>query len=287
MGCRGVLAPQSYSGATVISSQDNQTVKAARALLEPKGRRDQGRCLVEGVRLIEEAINAGIAPALLFVVEQARGRERAAALIAEAERHGIQTVELSSKVFDTLADTVTTQGLVAVISIPRVPPPAVLSFVLLLDGVRDPGNLGTILRSAEAAGVQQVVLAPGCVDPWNPKVVRSGMGAHFRLPLLSAADWDAAKDALGRLPLWLAEAQGAEAYDTRDWTKPCALGIGSEAAGFSAEAHELATGRVMIPMAGPVESLNAAMAATILMFEAARQRRRAGGRAVSAKQIVR
>ncbi len=113
---------------------------------------------------------------------------------------------------------------------------------MLLDQLRDPGNLGTILRSAEAAGVEQVILAPGCVDPWNPKVVRSGMGAHFRLPLHAAPGWDDVRGALDGLPMWLAEAHGGEPYDRLDWTGPCALGIGGEAAGFSPEAHRLGDG---------------------------------------------
>lgn len=257
----------------MISSTDNQTVKEARALLEPKGRREQGRALVEGVRLVEEAMRAGTSPALLFYLAQAREQPRAAALLTEAERLGAGLLELSPRVFGTLSDTVTSQGILAVVPVPRVSAPLVVSFVLVLDQLRDPGNLGTILRSAEAAGVQRVILGPGCVDAWNPKVVRSGMGAHFRLPLFAAHRWEAVSDEIGALPLWLAEARDAEPYDTLDWTGPCALGIGGEAAGFSPEAHRLAAGRVRIPMAGPVESLNAAVAAAVLMFEIARQRR--------------
>jgi RNA methyltransferase, TrmH family len=153
----------------MITSPDNQNVKQARALLEPKGRREQGRSLVEGIRLIEEAMRAGTVPALLFFVEQARAHARSASLLVEAERQGAALLELSPKVFGTLTDTVTSQGLIAVVSIPRVPAPQVTSFILLLDQLRDPGNLGTILRSAEAAGVEQVVLGPGCVDPGTPK----------------------------------------------------------------------------------------------------------------------
>lgn len=257
----------------MITSPDNQTVKQARALQEPKGRREQGRCLVEGVRLIEEAMRAGAPPALLFFLGPAREQARSANLLAEAERQGAALLELSPKVFGTLADTVTSQGLIAVAPIPRVTPPAIISFALVLDRLRDPGNLGTILRSAEAGGVEQVILGPGCVDPWNPKVVRSGMGAHFRLPLIVAHQWPDVVAAVGRLPLWLAEAHDARPYDALDWTQPCALAVGGEAAGFSPEAHRLAAGRVMIPMVEPVESLNAAVAAGVLMFEVARQRR--------------
>lgn len=260
----------------MITSPGNLTVKQARALLEPKGRREQGRCLVEGVRLIEEAMRAGIVPALVFFLDQAREHARSAGLLAEAGRLGAQSLELSPRVFGTLADTVTSQGMIAVIPKPAVTAPALVSFVLLMDQLRDPGNLGTILRGAEAAGVHQVVLTPGCVDPWNPKVVRSGMGAHFRLPLVTASRWEEVDLALGGLPLWLAEAQGAQPYDTVDWTAPCAIAVGGEAAGFGQEAQQKGAGRVMIPMAGPVESLNAAMAATVLMFEVARQRRKKG-----------
>jgi RNA methyltransferase, TrmH family len=109
------------------------------------------------------------------------------------------------------------------------------------------------------------------------------MGAHFRLPIITAPQWSDVAHSLQGLPLWLAEARDAEPYDALDWTGPCALGVGGEAAGFSAEAHELAAGRVAVPMAGPVESLNAAVAAAVLMFEVSRQRRRR----IGAQQIVR
>ena len=257
----------------MITSPDNPKVKQARALLEPKGRREQGRCLVEGVRLIEEAIRAGHSPALIFFTGQARQNTRAAAVLRRAEMAGAPIEELSPQVFDTLSDTVASQGVIAVLRIPRVTLPPAAGLLLVLDQIRDPGNLGTILRGAEAAGVSQVILTSGCVDPWNPKVIRSGMGAHFRLPLIAAESWAAVAGLVGGWSVWLADARGATPYDQVDWTGPCALVIGGEAAGLSAEARQLGTGRVMIPMAGPVESLNAAMAATILVFEAARQRR--------------
>ena len=202
-------------------------------------------------------------------------------MCAAAGLAGAPAEELSPALFGTLSDTVASQGVIAVLPIPRVAQPPAIGFVLVLDQIRDPGNLGTILRGAEAAGVSQVVLTPGCVDPWNPKVVRSGMGAHFRLPLIAAGSWPAVAGLVEGRSVWLADARGATPYDVVDWTGPCALVIGVgdlEDAGLDrlhvvAEAQRLGTGRVMIPMAGPVESLNAAMAATVLVFEAARQRR--------------
>lgn len=256
----------------MLTSPDNPKVKLARALLERKGREQQGRCLAEGVRLIEDAVRAGLTPALLFYTAQATTQPRANQLIASVEQAGTPVMELAPAVFAALTDTVTSQGVIAVLPLPQLPPPAAPRLALVLDQVRDPGNMGTILRSAEAAGVDLVLLPPGCTDPWSPKVVRAGMGAHFRLPIL-AGDWPVLAHHLAGRPVWLAEAQGAVAYDRVDWTVPSVLVIGGETTGLSAEAGRLATGRVAIPMAGPVDSLNAAMAATVILFEAARQRR--------------
>ncbi len=256
----------------MLTSPDNPRVKLARALLERKGRAQQGRCLAEGVRLIEDAVRAGLTPALLFYTGQATEQPRAGQLIAAVEQAGVPLMELSPAVFATLTDTVTSQGVVAVLPIPQPAPPAAPRLGLVLDQVRDPGNMGTILRSAEAAGVDAVLLPPGCTDPWSPKVVRAGMGAHFRLPII-AGDWPALAHHMAGHTVWLAEAQGAVAYDRVDWTVPSTLVIGGETTGLSAEAGRLAAGRVAIPMAGPVDSLNAAMAATVILFEAARQRR--------------
>lgn len=257
----------------MITSADNPRVKQARALLEQRGRETYGLCLVEGVRLIEEALRAGRTPALVFFLDQTRTNPRAATLLEAAARTGADLMEVSSRVFGTLSDTVASQGMIATVAIPQYTAPEEPDFMLVLDQIRDPGNMGTIMRSAEAAGIHTLVLAPGCVDAWNPKVLRSGMGAHFRLPLITAQSWHSIEELVAGRPVWLAEAQGAVPYDAVDWTVPGSLIIGGEAAGISAEARRLGTGRVAIPMVGAAESLNAAMAATILVFEMARQRR--------------
>jgi TrmH family RNA methyltransferase len=144
--------------------------------------------------------------------------------------------------------------------------------ILILDGLRDPGNLGTILRSAEAVDVGYVILAPGSVDLYNPKVVRGAMGAHFRLPV-HALDWPEISGAVAGRDVWLADAAGRVSYDAVNWSRPSVLIVGGEAAGATEEAATLSTGRVSIPMAAGVESLNAAMAASVILFEAARQTR--------------
>jgi TrmH family RNA methyltransferase len=170
-----------------------------------------------------------------------------------------------------------------VLALRPLPLPPAPNFALILDGVRDPGNLGTILRTAAAAGVQVVLLPPGSTDPYAPKVVRSAMGAHFRLPVHSL-DWDMLRSYLnppgpGLMPaVFLADAAGGQPYTQADLRRPLALVIGGEAAGAGAEMAALAQARLHIPMPGsadtnqPVESLNAAVAAAILMFEVVRQR---------------
>ncbi len=259
----------------MITSADNPKVKQARALLERRGRRQQGHCLVEGVRLIEDAMRAGIRPALIFFVPDAAEPARGQALLAGAAGQDVPLWEVSPSVFATLSDTMTSQGVIAIAPIPALPAPERPRLVLILDQVRDPGNLGTILRSADAAAVDAALLLQGCADPWSPKVLRAGMGAQFRLPVVADLAWPAVTERIAGLNAWLADARGEVTYDQVDWAQPSALILNSETAGASAEALHLSQGRVAIPMPGAAESLNVAMAATVLLFETVRQRRRA------------
>jgi TrmH family RNA methyltransferase len=169
------------------------------------------------------------------------------------------------------SDTETPQGILAVLTLKELPIPEPLDFALVVDGVRDPGNLGSILRSAAAAAVEAVLLPPGAADPFAPKVVRGGMGAHFRLPIHQLS-WDGIYASLEGLQVFLAAASGELDYFQADFRSPLALVIGSEAQGASSQARQLATAQVYIPMPGGSESLNAAVAAGVLMFEVVRQR---------------
>jgi TrmH family RNA methyltransferase len=159
-----------------------------------------------------------------------------------------------------------------------LPIPEPLTFALIPDQVRDPGNLGTLLRTAAAAGVQAVLLPPGTVDAFAPKVVRAGMGAHFRLPVRSMT-WDAIRSLCteSQLKVLVADMDGPD-YWQSDLQQPLALVIGGEAEGPSAPALALAHGKISIPMPGGSESLNAAVAGAVLMFETVRQRRDRTGR---------
>jgi len=254
----------------MITSTQNDRVKYVRSLGRRRARDREGRFVVEGTRLVQEVARAGIRPALVFFTEDWAAGAAGQALLPHLRTAGEGAWPVSDAVLAACAATETPQGVLAVVPMPRVAPREGL--ILVVDGVRDPGNLGTLLRSAEAAGAGRVVLAPGTVDAYNPKVVRGAMGAHFRLAV-QEMDWPAIGALLAGRPTWLAEAGGLVAYDRVDWTVPSALIVGGEAEGAGAEAARLATGTVRIPMAGGAESLNAAMAATVILFEAARQNR--------------
>ena len=256
-----------------ITSTANPRIKELRKLSKRKTRHARGQLLLEGLRLVRDALDSGVTPALLLYVPDSLSADELQPLLATARARGSDVWTCTAAVFAGIAETVTPQGIAAVVPLPDLPVPATADFVLLLDGVRDPGNAGTLLRTAEAAGVDIVLFGPDSVDPFNDKVLRAAMGAHFRLPLRICPTWDAVRTAAPPGLAWYhAEASAAQAYDQVDWTQPAALIIGSEATGPSAaaRAHSRA---VAIPMHGHTESLNAAMAGAVILFEAARQRR--------------
>lgn len=257
-----------------ITSLDNSRVKEARSLQRKRRRVAANACLVEGVRLVQDAWQAGaVFRRLFFVADPDQVSPEIAGLVAEMASAGVETLACTGPVFQSLADTVTPQGIAGVVTLPDLPLPPKPDLCLILDGIGDPGNAGTLLRTAEAAGVDMVLLAPDSVDAFNPKVVRAGMGAHFRLPIRQCEDWPQLLTFLPPgLPLFVADAGGELAYDQVDWTQPAGLILGSEATGPSPDAQK--TGRaIRIPMCGDTESLNAGVAGAVILFEAARQRR--------------
>jgi TrmH family RNA methyltransferase len=255
----------------MITSITNEKVKYVRSLYSRRVRYRERRFVIEGVRLVEEAFRAGIVPALLFYSERIDAVPGGQELLVGIQQGGIPTFAVSEGVMKALADTVSPQGILAVVPFVELDLPPGPSLSLVVDRLRDPGNLGTILRSANAAGVEQVFLAPQTVDHYNPKVVRGAMGAHFLLPI-DALSWPEIAEALAGVQVLLADVRAEQAYYEVDWTPPSALIIGGEARGASREARELATAGITIPMHGRAESLNAAVAASVILFEAARQR---------------
>lgn len=260
----------------MITSKDNSRVKDARKLHERRHRLERRQLLIEGVRLVADAWRSGVRPELVFYDGQDAARGTAQEWVEMLDGSGVECLACSTAVFASLSDTITPQGIAAVVPLVEIAPPAQPTLALVLDRLADPGNAGTLLRTAEAAGVEIVIFGPQTVDPYNDKVVRAGMGAHFRLPLRTCADWQSVQDSLpATIPFYLAEAQGSMVYDAVDWRQPSALIVGGEAEGASPQARSRARS-ITIPMIGQVESLNAAMAGAVILFEAARQRRGGG-----------
>ena len=253
----------------MISSLINPKVKYVRRLQADRRFRAREKLFViEGSRWLKELLkDASIIDQLFFTADW----QAASSLSEEMPIVSDLGQQVSAEVMASISATETPPGVLAVVSQQEKLLPAVPTLYLILDGVTNPGNLGTMLRTAGAAGVEAVLLAPGCVDVYNPKVVRGGMGAHLRLPLRQW-DWSQITTAVSGLKVWLAEIKAGVVYTAVDWRKPSALIIGNEAHGASPAALQLAAGRVTIPMHAQTESLNAAVAAGVILFEAARQR---------------
>jgi TrmH family RNA methyltransferase len=255
----------------MITSPHNPKLKLVRTLQgRAKERREVGAFLVEGVRLVEEAVigNWRFRFALYDETLSERGRSQVESL----RSRGVDVEEISTSLMKSLSETETPQGILAVLELTNLPIPNSPNFILIPDKIRDPGNLGTLLRTAAAAGVQAVLLPPETTDAFAPKVLRSGMGAHFRLPIHSMA-WDEINQVvkLAGLHVFLADMDGQSCWET-DLCQPLALIIGSEAEGASESAKQLANQKICVPMSGMIESLNAGVAGSVLMFEVVRQR---------------
>lgn len=259
-----------------VTSIANERVRFVKGLYsKAQLRREERLYVVEGVRLVEEALLARLNPEFVLVApERLESTPRGQALLARLSEY--PTVRVSEAVLKSVSDTVAPQGVIAVLRMPEPPKnPSFGPLALILDRVRDPGNAGTLLRSADAGGITRTVAFVDSVDAYSPKVVRAGMGAHFRLAILDDISWATLLPLLGSRHSYLAVADGGLAYDQVNWTRDAALIVGGEAEGAGPIAEQYATHRVTIPMSGPVESLNAAMAGTIILFEAASQRREA------------
>lgn len=257
----------------VLTSIHNPGIKRARSLLRRKGRSEERAFLVEGVRAVSDMVASGAEPSVVYV----RATPEDSGLMDDMDlRCPVRLV--SPDVFTGLSDVPHPQGIVAVVPMSNVTAEPRYDIwrddlILVADGVRDPGNLGTLLRSAAGAGVTEVLVTPNSVDPFNPKCVRSAMGAHF-LVSLRQMTWEPLIAHLSRVSIIVvADANGADAYDSVPWTQSCAIVVGGEAFGPNDLLVDFATAYVRIPLARNLESLNAGVAGSHLVLEAARQRR--------------
>jgi TrmH family RNA methyltransferase len=261
----------------VITSTTNVHVKYIRSLSATRRERQRERSFVlEGVRLVADALASGAKlRCVLYDPAQVAQTSAGQTLLARLETLPA-SYPATGRVLKAATDTVSPQGVVAVAAMPQLAPRA--GVWLLLDSVQDPGNVGTLLRSAEAAGVGQVLCTRGTADVYNPKVVRSAMGAHFSLPLHTDIEYDMLPLLLrDRRQIYTAQGGAETPYFMVDWQGDVALVIGNEAHGMNAAVWSLSPHAIAIPMVGRAESLNAAVAGSIIMFEALRQRRLAGG----------
>lgn len=267
----------------MITSTANAQVKELVRLMKKSRVRDEaGVFLVEGPRMIGELTDD---PAWRKKIRKIYLSESYAnRYSAEAEKlKGLCRTELlTDPVFDHVSGTKTPQGIMAVVERQDYRMADIFGsetgepHVLVLDNLQDPGNLGTIFRSAEAAGVTGIIMSGDCVDIYNPKVVRSTMGAVLRMPFLYTEDLPGAIYELKAegILTYAAHLQGEQVYDKADYTSGCAFLIGNEGNGLRDEVAACADCRIQIPMCGNAESLNAAVAAAVLMFEVSRQRRK-------------
>jgi TrmH family RNA methyltransferase len=254
----------------MITSLSNPRVKLIRNLQSNrKTRQQEGIFIIEGTRLVEEAIAAKTPLQMAFHTNHLD--ERGRGLIHAVQRAGAAVFIVSDEVMSACSDTVTPQGILAVVPIPDHPIPGNIQLALVLDCLSDPGNLGTILRTALAAGVETVFLTEGTVDAFNPKVVRSAMGAHFHLPLVVSSVAEIPQQLTG-LELYLADVHGEHSYFDVDWRIPVGLVIGSEASGVQPDVRKMVHHQIRVPMPGGTESLNAAVTTAVILYEIIRQR---------------
>jgi len=265
-----------------VQSKQNPRVKELRAALLRPGRGEADAIALEGIHLLEEAVRSNVPIQTLFI---ASGQEHL--LDSLNLTSSVEILALPQEVLDSAVSTESPQP-IAALAHPRHWPwtevlaqtPAKPALIVILSRIQDPGNLGAILRSAEAFGATGILCLTGTVSRWNPKAMRASAGSVFRLPVLASSEAkafqylrEAGIRTLAALP------QNAQPLTEIDLTGPVAFVIGSEGSGLSPEIAAQCDARITIPCPGPVESLNAAVAASVLLYESSRQRAKSGGRA--------
>lgn len=259
----------------MISSVSNIQVKNVIALVKrTRERRQQGLFVVEGIKMFRELDRDRLVK--VYVSESFLKQEERRAVLSHT---AYETV--SDEVLKAMSDTQTPQGILALVKQYHYECSDVLggekpAFVMILETIQDPGNLGTILRAGEGAGITGVIMDSETVDIYNPKVIRSTMGSIYRVPFIYTDDLKATVLELKarNVKVFASHLRAEHSYEEEDYRNSTGFLIGNEAAGLSAEIGNLADSYIKIPMCGQVESLNAAVASSVLMYETARQRRK-------------
>lgn len=264
----------------LIESKDNQYIKAVRSLSAKKARKDQQAFLVEGIRLAEEAVAVLADIRCCLFDDSSLSGVRGAALAETCLQRGLLCYRIPDRLMGQISQTEHSQGVVLIVGLPN---PEIAgqkltelsdSFVIVLDRVADPGNVGTIIRTAHAAGAGGVLLNPGCADLYNPKTIRATMGAVFKMPIFSADSDEQILSLLQQLDMKIcvAAAGKTDLFSATELDQPLAWIMGSEAHGVSSFWQQAADICIGLPMVANAESLNVASAAAVLIYETARQR---------------
>ena len=255
----------------MITSKDNAKIKNVAALQkQSKARREQKLYVVEGVKMFTELPKKSIRE--IYATEAFADKNKELL-------KGLDVEVVDERIFAQMSDTKTPQGILCVVEQQQHSLDDLLALskplFLLLEDLQDPGNVGTIFRTAEGAGISGIIMSENCVDIYNPKTIRGAMGSVYRVPFLYVKDMAVTVSELKKrnVKTYAAHLKGAGNYDQKDYTKASAFLIGNEGNGLSEELAGLADELIKIPMEGNLESLNAAIAATILMYEGYRQRR--------------
>lgn len=250
-----------------IVSRDNPIFKYLKKLSEnSRERRAEGKTLLDGVHLIEAYLQAFGEPELVIIPEGKSSLE-ATGLMQHLEH--VNTIMLPTLMFAELTPVASSTGILALVKTPQIAAPSEVKFALMLEDIQDPGNLGSMLRTALGAGVEAVYLSKGCTDAWSPKALRGGQGAQFFLPMIEGVDLvETIHNFAGET---YATTLDGESLYAQDLTRPTAFIIGNEGAGLSEKLIKAASQKISIPMHHSLESLNAAAAAAVCLFERARQ----------------
>ena len=256
----------------MITAKDNEKVKYTKSLLKSKNRNKESKFIIEGYRILTLAIECNAKIDYVFINEDFEKKTEHVEFLEILKSKNINTYKTTNKIFNELVDTESTQGILAVVKFNQRTIQENLKdehrFVVILDRIQDPGNMGTIIRTADAAGVDAIINLKGCVDIYNPKVIRSTMGSIFDMNIIQATQDDALrvlKD--NNFEIVSSYLNTDNYYNTVDYTNKVALVIGNEANGVNDELISKSDTLVKIPIYGNAESLNAAISSAILMYE--------------------
>lgn len=262
----------------LVESKNNSRVKYVKKLARRRFRDREGKFVLEGFRAVEEVLKLSGTVEFILFSPSARATSRGEQLFAAAREAGIAAVEVAENIMRDLAGTETPQGVLAVVCRREVSLDDILStspsLLVLVDGVQDPGNLGTIVRTSAGAGAQGLILLPGTVDLYNPKTLRSTMGNIFKLPVVMAGQRSEVLKKIRNagLELVVGDPRAEKAVFEIDLTGPVVIAVGNEARGVQEDILMHSRHRVHIPMSAGVDSLNVAVAAGIMLYEVVRQR---------------